>query len=109
MNINLSEWIKETRGKPRRVGSYEFYNNAARIVCADGFTMSVQASATHYCTPRDNSGPWTEFEVGYPSKREQLLLLYAEQPKHLTDTVYSCVPEDLILAVIKKHGGVKIE
>lgn len=34
-----------------------------RVVCADGFTLSVQASDFHYCTPRSKEGPWTHFEV----------------------------------------------
>ena len=27
------------------------------VVCADGFTLSVQASDFHYCTPRSKEGP----------------------------------------------------
>ena len=42
-----------------------------RIVCADGHTLSVQASETHYCTPRDNRGPWTHVEVGYPTAQPE--------------------------------------
>ena len=38
-----------------------------RIVCADGFSMSVQAHAGSYCTPRQNEGPHTHMEGGYPS------------------------------------------
>lgn len=39
-----------------------------RVTCPDGFTVSVQASENHYCSPRNDSGPYTEVEVGYPSE-----------------------------------------
>ena len=33
------------------------------VVCADGARLSVQASHTHWCYPRDNYGPYTKVEV----------------------------------------------
>ena len=80
---------------------------ATGIECADGFTMSVQASEFHYCTPRDNDGPYAEFEVGFPSQPEDQLMPYAEDPERPTDTVYGYVPLEVIEALIEKHGGVK--
>jgi len=41
----------------------------APIVCADGVTLSVQATNSHYCTPRTDYGPYSAVEVGYPSAR----------------------------------------
>lgn len=75
------------------------------IKCADGFTMSVQASETNYSSPRDNTGPYTEAEVGFPSKPESLLARYAEDREQPTDTVYGYVPRQVIINVIAKHGG----
>lgn len=75
------------------------------VVCADGFIMSVQASASHYCEPSDDEGPWTAVEVGYPNRVEPLLWPYAESPGNWTDTVYARVPIDLVAAVIELHGG----
>lgn len=75
------------------------------LVCADGFSMSVQASFGHYCTPRDNDGPWTEAEVGFPSSAEELLIPYAEDEEDPTETVYAYVPVSVIREVIRKHGG----
>ena len=40
-----------------------------RLICANGFTLSIQASKYSYCTPRSNSGPYSEVEVGFPSKK----------------------------------------
>jgi hypothetical protein len=68
-----------------------------RIECADGFSMSVQASAFNYCEPkRDNAEAYTEVEVGFPSHPEPLLARYAEDASAPTNTVDVCA----------KHGGV---
>lgn len=100
------------------------------ITCTDGFTMSVQASSGSYCAPRDNRGPYFEVEIGYPSKKEELIWDYMEGPswyyedengdyqeytdeeyeeakvRKCTDTVYPFVPVSVVRAVIKKHGGI---
>jgi hypothetical protein len=72
----------------------------------DGVTLSVQASRYHYCIPRDNLGPWTHFECGYPSAWLPELAPYAETPD-TTETVFALVPEEVILKIIEKHGGLK--
>lgn len=76
------------------------------IKCADGLELSVQASCTHYCTPRDSVGPWVAVEVGFPSERVEELMEYAENPNEPTDTVYGWVPVEVVEAVIEKHGGI---
>jgi hypothetical protein len=35
----------------------------AAITCRDGAKFSIQAGVYLYCTPRNNSGPWTHVEV----------------------------------------------
>lgn len=80
---------------------------AAALVCKDGFSVSVQASATHYCTPRDNVGPYTEFELGFPSEASALIQEYAEDAENPTGTVYGHVPLKTVLALLASHGGVK--
>jgi hypothetical protein len=77
-----------------------------KVVCADGFTMSVQASENHYCSPRNNEGPWEVVEVGFPSTIEPLLWDYADEPGKWTDTVYGYVPIELVAAVVELHGGI---
>lgn len=76
-----------------------------RVVCADGFSMSVQAHVGAYCEPRDDVGPYTHAEVGFPSEPEPLLNDYAESPDRPTTTVYGWVPRNTVLSVIAKHGG----
>jgi hypothetical protein len=77
-----------------------------RVVCADGFRMSVQAFDGAYCTPRkDNAPVYTHVEVGYPNREEPLLIFYAESPETPTNTVYPYVPVETVFLVISKHGG----
>ena len=77
------------------------------VYCADGFNMSVQASKTHYCSPRVDglSAIYRQVEIGYPSEREELLDEYAEDKERYTETVYSWVPSQLVALIIAKHGG----
>lgn len=77
------------------------------IVCADGFRMSVQASRTHYCSPREDEGPYTSFEVGFPSAQDERLIRYAEDKRRPKNTVYGWVPAEVIDEVIAAHGGLK--
>ena len=77
----------------------------AKIECADGFTLSVQASGFHYCKPRNDKGPYTHVEIGFPSEVETELMPYCEDIDNPTDTVYAQVPIELALALINKHGG----
>ena len=75
------------------------------VVCADGFRMSVQASRTAYCAPRDDEGPYTAVEVGFPHREAPMLKQWAEDPQRPPETVYAWVPRQVVLNVIAKHGG----
>lgn len=72
--------------------------------CADGFAVSIQASELHYCEPRDNNGPYTEFELGCLSEFEPLLAEYYEDP-YDPNSILGYVPLSVVEAVINKHGG----
>jgi hypothetical protein len=77
-----------------------------KVICADGFTMSVQANENAYCEPRRcNEETYALVEVGFPSVEETLLMPWAEDRRRPTDTVYGYVPVDIITTVIVKHGG----
>ena len=76
------------------------------IVCEDGFKMSVQASSRNYSEPRNDIGPYSAVEIGFPTSPESLILRYAEQPEKPTESVYGWVPSELVWDVILKHGGV---
>ena len=90
----------------------DFFNTAGtdrnrQVVCADGFTMSVQAHQGAYCEPRVSGAPkYTHVEVGFPSEREDLLMQFAEEPDKPTQTVYGWVPVQTVTNVLAKHGGI---
>lgn len=77
-----------------------------RVVCADGASMSVQASRLHYCTPEDDEGPYTAVEVGYPSgiADEEFVDAYAHQ-LYVGQDITPRVPVYTILSIIERHGG----
>ena len=77
------------------------------IVCADGFSMSVQANGGAYCEPKVfDAEKYEAVEVGYPNAYEALLASYAEDKEDYTGTVYGWVPAQVVVDVIAKHGGI---
>lgn len=79
-----------------------------RIICNDGFSMSVQGGYGLYCMPRVTQSTYIQMEIGYPSREEVLINEYAEMPDTPTETVYPYVPCAIIEQVIEKHGGINI-
>jgi len=88
----------------------------ARIVCPDGFSLSVQASSAHYCTPREDGHPlwhYRELEVGYPlnGQGERVTMppswhQYADEPAAGGDSgVFHHVPRAQVHAWLAVHGG----
>ena len=68
--------------------------------CTNGTSVSVQAGFRNYCTPRNDSGPYSKVE---------LMVWGGSVPRYLTpyknDTVYSYVPVQLIDRLIQDGGG----
>lgn len=73
------------------------------IHCADGTSLSVQASENHYCEPRENTGSYTEVEVWN----------IRNSPTEVTEFDYSesepsgYVPIEQVVSFINNHGGFK--
>ena len=68
--------------------------------------MSVQASETHYCSPRETGAEkYTAVEVGYPTQVEELIMPWCEDDTRPCDTIYGYVPSHRVSLVITKHGG----
>lgn len=106
--MNLNEYLMSQRdANDPAVYNDRSFPLAKRITCADGFSLSVQATHGAYCSPRQNIGPWYEVEVGFPSAEPTSILSYAEQKEKPTETVYGYVPIDLVEALIDEHGGMK--
>lgn len=79
------------------------------VICADGYSVSVQASRYHYCRPRvDDAETYTAVELGFPNMPDELIYEYAEGSGSVdyTDTVYGYVPVEVVDALIEKHGGI---
>ena len=80
-----------------------------RIVCKNGFSISVQGFEGTYCT-RNESGELTHVECGYPSSKPttKALLEYAEcfGDSDYTETVYGYVPVEVVQAELDAHGGI---
>lgn len=107
----LAELHRRMDWKSRRKNSYssfgEHLEHVGHVMCADGLRMSVQASAYHYCQPRESVGPWYSVEVGFPNRRVEKLMRWMEdwgdtQP---TEAVYGYVPIEVVAEVIADAGG----
>lgn len=98
--------------KPKRKRTFpgpipmDYYLPIPRIVCKDGFNVSVQAGDVNYSIPREDEGPWTAVELGYPSAMEESIIELAEDPEDPTATVYGYVPIEVVDYIIYKHGGI---
>ena len=79
-----------------------------RIICRDGFSISVQAGTALYSTPREDleNGEYEAYEIGFPSQVEELLVPFAEENYNFTEQVYPYVPTEIVEQVIEKHGGI---
>lgn len=81
-----------------------------RIVCADGFSFSCQASDGHYCLPRENNAiGYKSLEVGYPSQKPPddicAFVAWSFEEGDWENSVYAQVPAALVLRLIEIHGG----
>jgi hypothetical protein len=80
--------------------------NRKCVIMADGHTMSIQASEFHYCTPRQDSGPYSTVEVGFPDFVPSAEFMeYAEDQHNAMGTVYGYLPIEVLEAEIETHGG----
>lgn len=102
---HFTEWMEEGRYKPLEETEYQ---QTCSLILTDGTTLSIQASHTHYCCPRVTTyyNDYVEFEIGFPSRKIDLLMPYVEDKDHPTDTVYAYVPASVIEQVIQEAGGI---
>lgn len=78
-----------------------------RLVLADGASLSVQASKYSYSSPRDDKGPYTKVEVGFPSETPpEAWKEFAEDWETPTNTIYSYIPLTMVMLYIGAHGGI---
>lgn len=90
----------------KRIYRKSRYENVRRITCKDGFSVSIQASEGHYCSPRDSYPDWTTVEMGFPSQAIPEFLEWSESgDADETQTVWGYVPIEKIVALLNSHGG----
>ena len=84
-----------------------FNKQSEPVTCDSDLTFSAQASSFHYCEPRNDVGPYTKVEIGFPSERGESFMPYIDGCENVdpTDTVYCRVPIQVVLDVIKANGG----
>ena len=103
----INEYLNRTRVIETTSFGEKIQRNAPWVECADGFTVSVQASEFHYCSPRVNGAEvYESVELGYPNREDPLIIDYAEEPDSPTDTVYGYVPVHIVCELVEKHGGI---
>ena len=82
------------------------------IYCADGVSLSVQASRKHRCFPRNDEGPYQTVEVGFPSSPPQsnwAEYCTGDFDKKPCGQVYAYVPIEVVAEFIIWHGGIRLE
>lgn len=135
MSFDLNYWLKETINIITLGPGHYYQEVRPRIVCNDGYSVSVQASEYMYCEPRytqwrnedgwqvingnyysssktprnfetDHFTPYESVELGYPLEADELIYKYAEGDEY-AETVYGYVPVKIVEQLIEKHGGFK--
>jgi hypothetical protein len=116
-NMKLIEWLEANRGEfissyPARVDgevkTVNMYSPRKRLVCADGFSVSVQEGHCLH-SEVDANGNVTHVELGFPSAFMPEIAEHkdggADDPD--TDCVYAYVPVEKVEELIAAHGGIK--
>lgn len=114
---NIDEHIGKSKDALQQFSFEEFISQTKdgfkrpRIVMEDGVSMSVQASAFHYCEPKRNGlESYESYEVSCPSEVIEELRDYVETPvesdEELLQSVFAFVPAELLSKIIMEHGGI---
>ena len=101
---SFDDWLNEGRNVTNK-----WHAHISRVKCADGYSVSIQASSGHYCEPRETMHDvrrYSSFELGYPSGADEEFMQYVEDADRPTDTVYAYVPREIVEQVIASHGGI---
>jgi hypothetical protein len=104
----VSSWVLGTHPDPvfSDVGDPFVSKVRPQIVCMDGATISVQASRFHYCSPRNDHGPYSEVEVGYPTPDFPEGVQWKDNPDRPdSESVFAFVPIKVVSDWIDSHGG----
>lgn len=80
-----------------------------RLVCNDGFSLSVQASEIHSSLPQRRVGPYSHVECACPSEPVQELMPFLMQEEGISpeQSVYVRVPIEIVQSILNSHGGLR--
>ena len=116
--MTANEFIKATRKVYKFTGVFgdyfEIEDKRPRVLCADGYSVSMQVGDCLYSEPRKNGADYySEVELGYPNMEDELINEYAEcgwdddnRIYNYTNTVYPYVPVEIVDKLFEKHGGI---
>jgi hypothetical protein len=106
--FDINEYFEKTKIILVFEDGYEDREETPPIVCADGFSMSVQAGRLCQCDPKDNHGSYKTVEVYYLSsivpELEEYLVEYVQHDDPGSG-IYGNVPVELINKIVNAHGG----
>jgi hypothetical protein len=107
MNTLRGEKLPEDRQSFAYEGWQIYRLPRKKIVCKDGFEVSVQGGWGKYSSPRcDESDHYSSWELGFPTERPtDEVMEHCENPEDPTQTVYGYVPTEKVIALIVAHGG----
>ena len=105
--MTINEYLRMTTEVITTKTGYSFQAIRPRIVCVDGFDVSIQAGGTMYCSPRlDGLHCYESVEIGYPSDVVPEWMEYVGDADDPLETVYIFVPVEIVDAVLEQHGGI---
>ena len=119
--MSITNIMLSGASKTYMVCETDFLGVRPRVVCKDGFKISIQAGRGYSCTPENDDGPYTHVELGYPEYPSKLILrmikmvgipiseptikTYAVNKNRLEETIYKQVPVAAVDRLLAEHGG----
>jgi len=108
ISISLNEWGNSV--KPLHCNGNSGFRKLPAIVCKDGFKLSVQASAGHYCYPQKlcRFELYSDFEVMFLSNLNEVDIKLLQSHDYSDNwDIYEFVLRSLVEEIIKNHGGIQ--
>ncbi len=78
-----------------------------RVVCQDGFDVSIKCDRFRYCSPRETLNGFDLYESLEINTSEHVEELHSYQDG--SNPYYAYVPIDTVEALLEKHGGIVSE
>jgi hypothetical protein len=103
----MKDYVNEYLAKNRKSPEYPV---APAMFFKRGGAMSVQASGGHYCSPKNDTGPYVMVEVLVMSPRLKVPKSFGKPQKNPDrkdkSRLFTWVPVDAVNAEIERRGGI---